>query len=297
MTWSRQRSFIAGLALMALTNAVALTGVAYNRGGEPEAVLRLTQRELQAPYRWYGNRENSGLALKLAWRVRHELPPSGEMPFYLWRYAGTGGVPAWLDRAKMASLGFDPSARLDPGDRVRYEKQLPRDVLLVLELDGPAYRASLDAVTRLVAREETRLAAIPGDKNIQTSVKNAREALEWETARNSRLFAIDAGLDAAALRAKYPDRNRYAIVGGQVRPDSYVIDREKMRGYISMLNIDEINVPFALRGVFDISADGSGRKTGAMPGAGIDPDARAPFETTVAFGKRLEPWIVEAAKK
>jgi len=69
MTWSLKHTLISGLGLIALTNAVALVGVTYNRSGEPEAKLSLTQRELRTPYRWYGNRENSGLALSLIWRV------------------------------------------------------------------------------------------------------------------------------------------------------------------------------------------------------------------------------------
>jgi len=69
MTWSRKHTLLAGLGLIALTNAIALSGVVYNRSGDPEATLRLTQRELRTPYRWYGNRENSGLALSLVWRV------------------------------------------------------------------------------------------------------------------------------------------------------------------------------------------------------------------------------------
>ena len=35
MTWSRSLTLIAGIALIAVTNAVALLGVWYNRGGEP----------------------------------------------------------------------------------------------------------------------------------------------------------------------------------------------------------------------------------------------------------------------
>jgi len=64
MTWSRKHTLIIGIALMALTNAVALIGVAYNRSGEPESELRLTQRELAAPY-WRGiDRESGGIELR-----------------------------------------------------------------------------------------------------------------------------------------------------------------------------------------------------------------------------------------
>jgi hypothetical protein len=287
MNWSRTHTLIAGLGLLALTNAVALLGVAYNRSGEPEATLRLTQRDLRTPYQWRGNRENSGLALSLIWRVLNEQ--STETQPYSWRYGGTGGTPPWLDKAKMETLGFDTSAAAAYSDRsrTRYEKQLPRDVLLVLELDGPTYQRSLELATQYVAREEAKLASSPGDQNLGKRVKNAHEALESETSRNSRLFVVDAGLDAAALRAKYPDAGRYAIVRGQVRLESLDRNSEKVRGYVSGLSVGSINVPFALRDVF-----GSAEQVND-----IDQRNRAPFEATVAFGKRLEPWITEAAKK
>ncbi len=285
MTWSRKHTLLAGLGLIALTNAVALFGVVYNRSGGPEATLRLTQRELRTPYRWHGNRENSGLALSLVWRVLNERSPE----IQIYGYAGTGGTPAWLDKAKMEALGFDtsaPAAYSDLRRRIRYEKQLPREVLLVLEMDGPAYRRSLELATHYLAREEAKLAADPSDKNLGTRVKNVREALERETSGNSRLFVVDAGLDPSALRAKYPDRSLHAIVHGQVRLASFD-SSSGGTGYISGLSIESINVPFALRDVFG----------GATPVVDFDQRNRAPFEATVAFGKRFEPWITAAAKK
>ncbi len=287
MTWSRTHTVITGLGLIVLTNAVALLGVVYNRSGESEAKLSLTQRELSTPHRWYGNRENSGLALSLNWRVLNEESVATQL--YAWRYAGTGGTPAWLDKAKMQALGFDTSAPFadsDPRGRARYEKQLPREVLLVLELDGPTYRRSLELATQYAARDEAKLAAIPGDKELGTRAKNAREALEWETNRNSRLFVVDAGRDAAALRAKYPDAGRYALVHGKVRLEWSGRSTGIVRGFVSGLSIESINVPFALRELFESAA----------PADDVEQN-RAAFEAAVAFGKRLEPWITAAAKK
>jgi len=284
MTWSRKYTLVAGLGLIALTNAIALFGVVYNRSGAPEATLRLTQRELRTPYRWYGGRENSGLALSLVWRVLNERSPE----IQIYGYVGTGGTPAWLDKAKMEALGFNTSAAAASSDRsrMRYEKQLPREVLLVLELEGPAYQRSLELATQYLAREEAKRASSPGDKNLDSRVKNVREALEREASRNSRLFVVDAGLELSALRAKYPDTSRHAIVHGQVRLVSFDTPSGGT-GYISGLSIESINVPFALRDVFG----------GATLVVDFDQRNRVPFEATVAFGKRLEPWITAAAKK
>jgi hypothetical protein len=285
MTWSRKHTLIAGLGLIALTNAVALVGVVYNRSGGPETTLRLTQRELRTPYRWYGNRENSGLALSLIWRVLSERSPEVQIDGYV----GTGGTPAWLDKAKMEALGFDvsaPAAYSDLRRQMRYEKQLSREVLLVLEMDGPAYRRSLELAAQYLAREEAKLASNPGDTGLGTRVKNIREALERETSGNSRLFVVDAGLEPSELRAKYPDTSRHAIVRGQVRLVSFAVPTAGI-GNIRGLSIESINVPFALRDVFG----------GAAQIVEVDQRNRAPFEATVAFGKRFEPWITAAAKK
>jgi hypothetical protein len=282
MNWTRRHTLAAGLGLIVLTNAVALVGVVYNRSRE-EATLRLSERELRAPYRWYGDRENSGLDLAIVWRVPVERTGAN-----VWRYLPTGGgAPAWLDAAKMQALGFDAPAGDSREGRRRYDKQLPREVLLVLELDGPAYRRSLELAAEYAAGAEAKLAANPAEKEFAARAKNAREALEWETNRNSRLFAVDAGLDRDALRAKYPDRTRYAIARGEVRPEYVEVKSGKFAGYLGALSVASVNVPLAFRGVF-----------GDAPKA-YEPDdrKRAPFEATVAYGKRLEPWIVGAAKK
>jgi hypothetical protein len=282
MNWSRKHTIVAGAGLIALTNAVALLGVVYNRAGTPEATLRLTQRELGASYVWHES-ENSGRSMVLRWRVLNE-PSNEATSYYNWRYGGSGGTPSWLDEAKMRSLGFAMPASDSERDLGRYQKQLARDVFLVLELDGPAYRRSLELATEYAAREEARLKALPGDKGLNTRAKNAREALDWETRRNTRLFIVDAGLDAAALRAKYSDTTRYAIVHGQVGP---VRRDARNAGAVSALAIESIHVPFALRALFDKSALSEYDER----------TDKQPFEATVAFGKRLEPWIIDAQKK
>ncbi len=69
MTLTPRTTLIAGAALILLANAVALTGVYFNRSGEPEARMRLSQRELGTPWDWSVARENSGMVLGLNWRV------------------------------------------------------------------------------------------------------------------------------------------------------------------------------------------------------------------------------------
>ena len=283
MRWSRAHTVIAGAGLIALTNAVALIGVAYNRSGEPDAVLMLTQRELRAPYRWWRDRD-SGISLALLWRVQAE-ESADEID--TGQYASYGGTAKWLTKAKLSELGFDVSHAADSErGRWRYERQLPREVLLVLELDGPAYREARERAEPHADREEALRAANPDKKEFERRSKEARDRLDREQRQYSRLFVIDAGLDASALRSKYPDRVRYAVARGQVTPTVIgASGSHQLSGHIGRLSIDEINVPLQFRNVFEHPLpDGAGAR---------DP---ARFNATVAFGKRLEPWLTAAAR-
>ena len=277
MRWTRKHAMAAGIALIAVTNAVVLLGAAYNRGGEPDSTLRLSQRELDPPYS-RGNSENSGLAMRLVWRVLDEdvKNPSA----YPWAVSGIGGSPKWLDRDKMAALGFDVTVPDNPDSNARtFRRQLARDVLLVLEMDGPTYQRSL---ANAVAAAE-RLKAT----NKAESEKAATELLLQETQINSRLFVVDAGVDAAALGAKYPDRTHYAIVRGRVAPSGAQISRNHS-GSVSAVSIEAINVPLKLRGAFE----GATREGMFEP----RPAHKVGYDTTMAFGRRLEPWLVAASR-
>jgi hypothetical protein len=148
MNWTRRHATLAGLALIVLSNAVALGGAAYNRLGEPQGRLHLTERELVAPFN-PGSRdsENSGLSLRLRWRSL-PLPRTDHEEDDL--YSENGGAPAWLDDGKMISLGFkalSPSERDAASLQSRVQQGLPREVLVVLELDGPASKESLRRAT------------------------------------------------------------------------------------------------------------------------------------------------------
>ncbi len=244
----RSHTLAAGLALILLANAAVLGGVAYNRSGEPEALVRLSQRELPMPGEWGFEGENSGVSLALAWRV-HPGPGSEAYDFG----HSYGGEAAWLDRAKLESLGFDVP---EPARRDR--RQLPRDALLVLEVDGPAYQAALQ-------RAEERARRKPEEWTLR-QLKHERET-------SSRLFVVDAGTDLAALRARYPNRSQYAIVRGKVR--IYRASRGKApAGFVAGVSITSVHVPVEMHGAL--------RREGA-------------YEATVAFGRRLEPWLTSVS--
>lgn len=278
MSLSRRHVLMAGVALILITNAVALAGTAYNRSEEPEAILTLTQRELRLPYTWNRDGENSGVALHVQWRTLG--PEKDELPGMYLPYFGIGGTPAWLDKAKLAALGFDvtPPEHTEQGRR-HYNRLPTKEVLLVLEFDGPAYQEALARTRQHNARQQALLAGHRGDKEFEQRATSARDQLMREERENSRVFVIDAGLDAAALRRLYPDHHRHAMVRGQLRPRIYhQPQKTQVTGYISHLSIDRVNVPLGHQKAFK-SAPKQGR-------------GQTPYRVKLAFGKRLEPWIL-----
>jgi hypothetical protein len=280
MTLTPLKTLAAAGALILLANAVALTGVYLNRSGEPEARMKLSQRELGTPWNWTAAGDNSGLVLGLNWRVNDANAAEN---FYA-DYGYHGGTPEWLDEARMKALGFDTAPLGESGEaRRRFERTLPREVLLVLELAGPAWQQALQRARANAARHEAARQANADSKEFIARAKQAQEALNNEETRNSRLFAVDAGLDRAALRAKYPDRGRFLILKAKLRPTLATQNKKtRVSGHVGELAVRRINVPHALRPQLEPALQKTRRN-------GLDPDAN--FEATVAVGQRLEPWI------
>ena len=270
MKWPH--TLIAGSAIILLTNAVALGGAGYNRSGNPESRLQLTQRELQRSA-WRSGKDNSGITLTLNWRFEQQAELN---EFNFGMYSSRWGNPVWLDKAKMAELGFDVEKLASTAEyRRRYRESQPKEVLLVLELNDRAWQHHLQRAREYVEESRKLLAASPANAEMQRKARNAEENYKHELEKGSRLFAIDAGLDLQTLRAAYPDRARYAIVHGLIRPTTTQVKNEtRIGGNITELHAGLINVPLGYRRVFN------------------DP---ASYEVTVAFGKRLEPWIVAAS--
>ena len=274
MAWSRRRTLIAGVTLILAINAIALGGVAYNRSGTPESQLQLSERELKAPYGRFNRSENSGVELALMWRV--PVDPDAHEPYY--GYESWGGTPAWLNAVKLAALGFEalPEKRSASAD---YKWQRTKEVLLVLELGGPAAQQALERARQKAAEEGKLSEANPGNKEFERRNKSAKETLLHEERESSRLFAIDAGLDVATLRAQYPDRSRFLIVRGHVRPQYVTRNKQdQLSGHVSALSVRQINVPVEFQPVLE----------GAVPG-----NNKIRFSATVAWGQRLEPWLVD----
>lgn len=279
-TWSPLRTLIAGAALVVTTNAVALIGVVYNRSGEPESELKLSERELPLPAWHRLNKESSGIALRLDWRIPEQIVDTDTSApgFY------PVGSPAWLDRAKLSELGFDVSASHESAAGARhYARQLPREVLLVLELNGPAYRSARDWAGRRAEYEAELFAANPDKPEFERRAQAAQRELQRVERRHSRLFVVDAGLDAQQLRERHKDRSVYAIVRGKIR--AAVVgpaSNRRLSGYVTGLSVATVNVDRSYRPLIEPLLRQRERDGG---------DAVPRYEVTVAFGRRLEPWI------
>jgi hypothetical protein len=273
-------ALIAGLSIIALTNAVALGGVAWNRSGEPESVLELTERELMRPYGSFFDRERGGVEFVINWRV---LPNDPGMGLYVSNY----GSPDWFDEAKLQELGFDVARSRTPDRRGRYyDRQLPREALIVLELDGPTWPKAVERVRKAAEKELAAAAGKPGE---EMRAKNVAETIRREETGGSRLFAVDVGVDASALRAKYPDRTRYAIVTGKVTAHRGGGKGDRLQGYISEIHNVRVNVP---RDIMPAMGPASFRHPPSAIRHGASASGPA-FAATVAFGKRYEPWLLE----
>lgn len=272
--YNKTTALLTGLAMIIVGNAVALTGIFYNRSGEPDATLQLTQRELRLPYPGGFESENSGIALDLQWRVNNNSD-----------YASYWSYPGWLNESKLKELGFDTSfPKTDHNATTRYRKMLPREVYLVLEYNGLAYETQLKRAQDKLKRQQQLAAEHPNDKQHVNNLKQAEAAVDNEENTFSRLFAVDAGIDKNVLRQKYPNRSMYIIATAQIRIALYAKQDGLplyLTGRIQGLSIDSITAPYAIRQRLEpyLSKNAYAARQ------------KLKYKVTVAYGKRLEPWI------
>ncbi|HEY7640389.1 MAG TPA: DUF4824 family protein [Steroidobacteraceae bacterium] len=271
--WSKSRAMLVAAALVVVTNAIALGGVAYNRSGKPDSVLQLTEREL--PIQWWSwpENENSAVHLRLNWRIA-----GGS---YVW----DRGID-WLSEPQLRALGFElPDAAASSEERLRAAHQTARDVFFALEFDGPAYQGELERQRKVVSKAEEESAAAVEDKAARERVEDEKENLRLEQLNGSRLFVVAVDTDADTLRQRYPDRKHYAIVSGRLE---LRVSGDKTVAQIDDLNVNVIRVPHAYRKLVEPLR---------TPESSITQYKSAPrYAATVHFGRRLEPWIVDARR-
>jgi len=274
----------AGGALIIAVNAIVLGGVSWNRSGEPLAQAQLSERELGIPYYWQAgmSKENSGLALQLEWRVgKRSAEPfdPAQHPMIHDRSAD------WLDEKKLLSLGFRTPALLDADHdfRLVVDRQLARSVWLLLEFDGESYQRVLGNAERRLEHVRQSMPGSASPESTRSTLESAESALRRERDHETRLFVIDADLDPAVLRGRYPDSARHLILRGRITaPRFRTSDPRKLpAGFVEAVDIDSIHVPARFRHVFDTLKGDRAH------------DGPPRFQVNLAWGRRFEPWIVD----
>ena len=264
--------FLFCFTFVCLVNIFVLLSVYINRHGENDALPVLTERELRISD--FSRKENSGMNLRLVWRAL------GDSDNY-YRY----NSPTWLNTQKMTELGFDIDSYRSMADNNTsyYKPPLAKEVYIVLENNGPAYQQALNMAAEEVIKAQKAVETDPADTKLCEELKKAQKQLQRERVEKSRLFAIDAGLDADALRKKYSDKTGFIIIKGKV---NLALENKKIIGFLSGLVMNRIHVPLEHRPFFDSF---SGRKTGR------DEFNPPRFAVNLAFGSRLIPWIVSVS--
>lgn len=270
LNWSNARSLFAAAGLVIVSNAIALAGVAYNRGGEPDSALQLTERELPIQFWTWPDNENSAVHLQLRWRV-----PGAYDGSYYDREAD------WLTAEQLRGLGFKvPPAGATVDELEWYARQPAREAFLALEYDGPAYRAEMERSRESLRAAEAELAAAGfSNKRLSELRDAARKRVDSEERFASRLFVVAADLDAEALRERYLDRKQYAIVRGRLHAYS---SAGKPVAIIDALSTEAIRVPHTYRTLVEPYLENGGP---------YYEDRLPRYAATVRFGRRLEPWI------
>ncbi len=272
---SSRKLFLLAFILIVVTNLIILSGVFLNRTTGETREITLTQRELNTPYRSF--KENSGLSLRINWRTLNA--DSNQIHSYDSRR------PAWFTVEKLEALGFEIADHPQEADKSRtsYKEPVTKEVYIVLEYKGQAYEHSLKRAEAALKEEEDLLHLSSGSKRVRKNAEEAQERYKREQVNKSRLFAIDAALDAETLKEKYSDQSQYIIAKGLVKP-VYNYQTKRVNGRIDTLTITNIHVPLEYHQIFNtISAKNISKQTI------VSPD----YTVTLAYGSRYEPWIVD----
>jgi hypothetical protein len=167
-------------------------------------------------------------------------------------------APDWLTPAKLTELGLDCSMpATSPDAKAHYAAALAVPAYVVLEHEGETW-------------------------------KRARRSPH----RTSRLFAVDAGREAAPLRETYRDPGRYVIAQAIVRVglqdrdsrDGALLAEPRLHGWIEAVLPDQIFVPpphcdllQGLRGGWEAPEDEARREPR--------------FAARISWGRSHEPWV------
>ena len=290
-------SVMAACGLIVVTNLAILAAAGWNRRGVPEAELSLTEREFAMP----AARQDEGTGLALSLVMTHE-PPGVVRRTARWkRYELPSVNYDWLDRAKLLELGFridlDPT---HPNAAEYYSHAMARGAYFVVEYDGEAW-------DRWIGGREERVRKLRRDVDEGTAepraLTDAEVMLSFDRTMRSRLFPVDAGVDADALQRRYGDRHRYAVLAGSLRPKIVQPESEEptLSGDVLGLVVSPVYVPRGLRRHLEAflpeetwdEIEARERRT-AESGWPVPTPPR--YRATLAIGRRHEPWLLRVER-
>lgn len=266
---------IAAVLLLVLTNVAVLTGVAYNRAGEPVASLDLTERELSVRKTYSDIDENSGTALTINWR---NLDSDEDLDNAYRQY----NTPAWLNEKKLLELGFDIEGLKNARSENQYNfDAATADVILVLEYQGNSYKQAIEIAERQLARLSAKKNQL-NKEEFDEKVKWNQEKLDELKVSETRLYVIDAGLDQQTLVRQYEGRTNTLFARGEI---SVNLADKLLTGHIRELYIPEVHVPLPYSGQLSVLT--KDRAYSEYGEKAIPPR----YQVRLNIGKRLEPWI------
>ena len=257
------RGLLAAAAVLLVANAAILGGAMRNRAGNPDAVVRLSERELQS----WGNQSEGAeefLNLRLSWQMAPG--PDGN---------------TWFDRARLEALGEHNLPSPDDTTHTVAWMRPTRPGYVVLELAGPALERWQSA--QHAADDSTEALRTPAMAGLP---EDAKPMLMRRTS-TTRLMAVDFGLDPLVLREQYPERSQYLILPATYRADVTAAVRDsagaitapgKVTGEVSQLLPGTVHVPRPLRD--SLLALGVVKR-----------DSTTHFEVTLKVGKKWEAWV------
>jgi len=262
--------FSIAFTILVITNIFVFFGIDFNRSGKPTSSIVLSERELRLPYR--SNNENSGISLHVKYRTFSQSSKN-QLPYHT--------HTDWLNYESLKKLGFDVDEHLN----AKYKKStLAKEVFAVLEYDAQTYQKSLAYKTEELTKAEVLYDENKDDKRLKDRYEGAKDELKREKLYNTRLFAIDTGLEYDELRKKYNDFDKYLIVKALVTmvDKDYYKDKTKVKGYLKNLSITQIHIPLPYKKELEtLKSEWN-----------IEPR----YSVKLRYGQRFEPWVVEVTK-
>lgn len=225
--------------IVMLTIAGLVWAASWNRSGEPRLTLLVTERELPLDSDWDASRDAAGPVLPLV--VQHRTDPVD--------------ARNWLPESRLRELGFDLDVPVgSPRAAEVYQHVPPRQGWVVLEYDGPAWRA------------------VERQRGLESPDRPWREGA-------SRLVPVDAGSDFELLRRRYP--NGHLIVPAVFGLGYWPVEAggPLVYGTLQALVPRHVRVPAGLRPVFEEVSPSDGG------------DAEPRYEVELAIGRLGLPYV------